>query len=539
MDELEQVKRDIAEVKEDLRPAKGAGDRELVRIRESLVKKESRKRLSSSSELKELDFASSLEKEDFPPSNGGAVLFQRSHLVNRMVDTFTSRFKDSTKYSNFYFRHSACTGKTVLLKLFGKELQQRGFVVFLLTALEMDEFPTGYFQDLADRMAREGKQVAVLVDEVQRNVNSKHWDYLLKKAASNLLVIGTGIYDQVNKSPQFLDKYPSTDNPTIGQLTEEDMPEVLSHFIPQGRADSLWDLKTKALRELLVATDGQLYPFVVLAKHLLAPERVECLSNVSAYMTSKTFYFSDDYIRVRKRCYDLSQAKVELLSRFLLGLRTRTSFISPLLVQEVFRRLLKTFPSNEIELDLSGKSSSVVEQIIVAGLTDMLPLDFEECNFSTLEDDERGLAFRWGVCGGSALENQVWLTSEVVTEERNGKAGAKPTIDFVVNGDLNLGLELAKDRTDEAMLDKLKKIGKGGVYSRHNSYLFHFVFKGTLEDAVRQVNGFPIDLQTRVYTYMRDYNTLLCGTKVVREGVVHRLLHLDPCIQLVPDSLVH
>eukprot|EP01039_Chlorochromonas_danica_P012978 gene12978-14966_t len=38
-------------------------------------------------------------------------------------------------------------------------------------------------------------------------------------------------------------------------------------------------------------------------------------------MTGKTFYFSDDYVRVRKRCYDLSQTKVELLSRFLLEQR--------------------------------------------------------------------------------------------------------------------------------------------------------------------------------------------------------------------------
>lgn len=493
---------------------------------------------SDDTNLQELDFERTLEKEDFPPSNGGAVLFKRAQLVKRMVDTFTTRVKDSTKYSNFYFRHSAGTGKTVLLKLFGKELQQRGFVVFMVTARVMDDFPTGYFQELADRMAREGKQVAVLVDEVQRNVNSKHWDFLLKKAPHNLLVIGTGISDLINESPQFLDKYPSTDNPTIGQLTEEDMPEVLDHFIPKGRADSQWDLKTNALRELLVATGGQLYPFVVLAKHLLEPERVERLSNVSAYMTSKTFYYSDDYVRVRKRCYGLSQNKVDLLSRFLLeerhepndtenamksGLWTGTSFISPLLVQEVFRQLLKTFPSNEIKLDLSGKSSSVVEQIIVAGLANMRPLDFEESNFSTLDNNERGLAFRWGVCGGSALKNQVWLTSEVVTEERKGTAGAKPTIDFVVNGDLNLGLELARDRTDVAMLNKLKKIGKGGVYSRHNSYLFHFVFNGTMEDAVRQVNGFPIDLQTRVYTYMKDYNALLCGTKVVRKGVVRKL----------------
>jgi hypothetical protein len=54
--------------------------------------------------------------------------------------------------------------------------------------------------------------------------------------------------------------------------------------------------------------------------------------------------------------------------------------------------------------------------------------------------------------------------------------------------DLNLGLELARDRSDKAMLDKLKKIGKGGMYSRHDSYLFHFVFSGTMEAAMRQVD---------------------------------------------------
>lgn len=452
-------------------------------------------------------------------------MFKRSHLVKRMVDTFTTKVKDSTKYSNFYFRHSVGTGKTVVLKLFGKELQQRGFVVFMVTAPGMDEFRWGYFEELADRMAREGKQVAVLVDEVHRNVNSKHWDFLLKKAPQNLLVIGTGISDLINESPPFLDKYPSMHNPTIGQLTEEDMPEVLDHFIRQGKADSQWELKTKALRELLVATGGQLYPFVVLAKHLLEPERVEHLSNVSAYLTSKTFYYTDDYVRVRKRCFDWNQTKVNLLEERLdlwSGLRTGTSFISPLLVQEVFRQRSETLPSDEIKLDLSGKSPSVVEQIIVAGLANMRPWDFEESDFSTLDINERGLAFRWGVCAGSALKNQVWLTSEVVTEERIGKAAAEPTIDFVVNGDLNLGLKLARDRTDGAMLGMLKKIGKGGYYSR-DSYLFHFVFKGTMEDVVRQVNVFPIDLQTRVYTFLKDDNALLCGTKVVRKGVVRTL----------------
>eukprot|EP01033_Poteriospumella_lacustris_P018678 gene18678-13453_t len=161
-----------------------------------------RQQQTAATNLQELDFERTLEKEDFPPSNGGAVLFKRAPLVKRMVDTFTTRAKDSTKYSNFFFRHAAGTGKTVLLKLFGKELQQRGFVVFMVTALAMDRRPEDYFKDLADEMAKDGKQVAVLVDEVQRNVNSLHWDSLLKKAPDNLLVIGTGISSE---SPQFLD----------------------------------------------------------------------------------------------------------------------------------------------------------------------------------------------------------------------------------------------------------------------------------------------------------------------------------------------
>jgi hypothetical protein len=164
--------------------------------------------------------------------------------------------------------------------------------------------------------------------------------------------VGTGISDLVNEAHQFLDKFPSV-HPSIGQLTDEDMPDVLDHFIPDGKADSQRDLKTNAMNELLVATSGQLYPFVVPAKHLLEPETAVHLTNVSAYLTSKTFYYSDDYINVQcaKRCYGLSKSKVELLARFLLeqprgskdteyaattGLWTATSFVSPLLVQEVF-----------------------------------------------------------------------------------------------------------------------------------------------------------------------------------------------------------
>lgn len=496
--------------------------------------------LTGKPNLQEFVLEQTLEEEDFPPSDGGAVLFKRRKLVERMVDIFITKANKSARFSNYYFRHAAGTGKTVLLKLFGKELQQRGFVVFMLTAPELDDYPSGYFKELSDAVARDGKQVALLVDEVQRNVYSKHWDSLLKKAPRNLLVIGAGISDLIHESPQFLDKFPSNDHPAIGHLTEEDMPEVLGHFIPSGTADPQWDLKTGALRELLTATGGQVYPFVVIAEHLLVPERVEHLSNVSAYLTSEAFYKCAACAMVRKRCFSFSGPNLEMLSRFLLekprepndrddasksGLWTGSNFVSPLLVQHIFRNLVSSVSaSSQITLDRTDKAPPLVEQIIAAGLADMRPLDFEETNYPTMDNNERGMAFRWGVCAGAALKEQVWLSSEVVTDQKKDKSGAKPTIDFVVNGNLNMGVELAKDRSFQAIMEKAKKIAKGGVYGqRHDSYIFHFVLNGTEQKAVEQLGKFPAEVQPRVYTYLRDYNRLLCGTKTVREGVVRRL----------------
>lgn len=215
-----------------------------------------------------------------------------------------------------------------------------------------------------------------------------------------------------------------------------------------------------------------------------------------------------------------------------------TTFVSPLLVQEVFRELVMTYPSNEIELDRSDKSPPMAQQIIEAGLANMKAPDFKEGNFSTMNNNERGLAHRWGVCAGAALKEQVWLTSEVVTKERNenkDNIGAKPTIDFVVNGSLYMGLELAKNRTPKDIAVKFEKLGK--EYGRHDSYIFHFVFKGTLDEARQQVEqAVPEkDKQSRVYTFVKDYNTLLCGTKIVHKGVA---LNLSTPLDMYPVGRV-
>ena len=98
---------------------------------------------------------------------------------------------------------------------------------------------------------------------------------MLKEVLVNLLVVGTGIPDLRLASPHIHDEYPSVDNSTITQLSFEDMPEVLAHFIPLGEADELWEVKKTALDELLIATGEQPFSFLTIAKPLMKPEQRE------------------------------------------------------------------------------------------------------------------------------------------------------------------------------------------------------------------------------------------------------------------------
>lgn len=200
-----------------------------------------------------------------------------------MADVFVSH----NPYESYCFHGPPGSGKTVLLNLFGRELQQRGFVVYMLNAPRLDRFPSAYFTKLAKKWAASQRQIALLVDDVHDNVHGEHWNDLLKEAPTNLLVVGAGSPDLRIAAPSFRQLYPDANIPVVTQLTNEDMPQVLAHFVPLGEADDLWETKKTALTELRVATGGHLFPFVTFAKHLMDPEKAPHLSEVSAYLSSK------------------------------------------------------------------------------------------------------------------------------------------------------------------------------------------------------------------------------------------------------------
>lgn len=422
-----------------------------------------------------------------------------------------TRDEDGRYYSH-YICHSAGSGKTVLMKLFGRELQQRGFVVYMLPASQLDEYPPSFFVNLAKKWAASQKEVAVLIDEVQTThcyYDNEHWDDLLHEAPSNLLVVGTGRPAGKATLPRFRQNYPDENHPLITQLISEDMPEVLAHFIPLGEADELWETKKRALNELLVATAGQLFPFVTIAKHLMATENVQYLSNVSSYLTSEQFYHHEGFEKVHGKCYSLP----ELLNTF--------GFTYPLVVNEVFRRrvaMSATDANEPFELDLTGTKGPMVEQILAAGLSNMNTVDFDDVKVPTLQNPEKCVAADWALAASCVLKGQVWLASDVVAGPAK-RLGAT----WMVHRPLSLRLELARDRTDADMTELLAATATGGESHSADSYLFHFVLKGTLDDAIRQVKSLPTEEHSRVYTFVKDGNTLLCGANTVRHSVVRRL----------------
>lgn len=486
--------------------------------------------------LKLFNFEESMDSgSDFPLSDGGRIIFERKALVKRMVATFC----DNKKYRSFYFRHRPGTGKTVLLKLFGRELkEQRGYVVYMTTAPKLSRLSAEYIEDLVAASDKSGTKVALLIDEVHSDPNSEHWDFLLKKSHPHLLVIGAGI-SPVSNSPQFDVKYPEwlLNRPAIGPLTEEDMDEVIGHFVPAGDTEELRALKIKALHDLRVATGGHLYPFVAIAQHLMLPENNKHLSKVALYLSSEEFLSGEVYTDVYARALTLNLDVEHCLSRLFLNESLnenalnlifkegygRDLNISPLVIQLLLQSsaLSKRSPGRSIDIDPDFLLHPIQEQVIVAGLIAFKADEFQEVHFPDLISNERALAFRWGVNAIAALGTQVWIASEVVTEERPGEPGAKPTIDFFINSAHNMGIEMARNVTAQKLREKLQKVTEGGCYGRHKTYILHFDFSGDYNEVIAKIENLP--RQDLLYTYVRHYNLLLRGTDIVRTNVVRGL----------------
>jgi hypothetical protein len=198
---------------------------------------------------------------DFPRDGGGSVIFQRDELIQKTVEMVLKKDTNENNFPSYYWRAPPGSGKTVFLKLMGKELQSRGCDVYsIFLARDLERYHNGYFKNLCENAGT--RTVVLLIDEVQHNTKSSVWDELLKShRPQNLLVLGVGIPKIVVPSPQFQEKFPQSGELFPMFLTPNNLPEICTFFkakykyIPD-------EVIQKSCQTILYYTSGQIFPTI-------------------------------------------------------------------------------------------------------------------------------------------------------------------------------------------------------------------------------------------------------------------------------------
>ena len=474
--------------------------------------------------------------EDFPLHGGGKVVFHRDLFIKKTATLVLDK-KESSRYRSHYWRATAGAGKTVFLKLMGRELQKRGCDVYMITGPLMDKYDEGYFSNLA----KEGgdKTVVLMVDEVQKNLTSWHWDAVLKGSQpANLLVLGVGLPQLDGYSPQFDDKYPVEGDLFPMFLTLDDLPEVCLHF--NKSTSQTEEITARVCERLLEFTAGHLFPFIAFVRHLLDPDSKINLTDIGIdkYLASKEFSDSATFGEVRNRCFGFmkyslltSAEKVlfkiggagdkEALEKF--GVLNEDAFVSPLLIGHVFSKIKVPRSLHATTMDRS-KETPYAQQIICAGLRDMNEEDFKDAHYE-MDAVENAVGFKWGY-NVKAVLGDVWVAPQVRTMNKDHKGrGPKPVIDFFFNGRYNIVIELALNLKADGVQEHVARFDN--YYSRYDS-VPGAEFTGAVFH-IQTENDHPvIDMKepyntpkykNYVYTFVKRRNALFRGSSLVKSNV--------------------
>ena len=465
----------------------------------------------------------------FPKNGFGTVLLSRRRLVEGALRSILE------SRETHYWRGPPGSGKTVFLQLLGRELQKHGEVYWLGNAGYLTRTSDDTFKCLAKKGAEKGRDVFLIIDEVQDNPNSPCWTYLLKNYPSNLITIGAGIATLENVSAPFAKKHPSPDSaaPPPLSLTREDVNELAAYWVDR-RLDISASKISEILMFLLQYTGGHFFPLARYSEHIFTSVLpIWDVDFVRMYISGFEFARSSAFISVFERCFNTLSTEVKSASiRIFEGnLATEDAwrldkagywnnatkwFLSDLFVVHVFKAIPLV---STAKID----AKPTVLDVLVGGLTCMRDDDFEE-PFSGNSRYEDGIGFSWGWNVKKEIPS-LYVCPQ--TQVLKTSAGVKSSlVDFYFNGNLNLAVELARNRTPAQLAEKLDKfqavqkcranLGKSGAYACWPNFaVLHFQLYG--KEVV--FPSAPYKDSDFFFTYHKPTNTLYQGRNVVRINV--------------------
>lgn len=475
----------------------------------------------------------------FPANGVPKHHVSRSKFVDQIVNNIISSNESQ------YIRGPRGSGKTVLLKLIGEKLKNYGDVYWISTASNLPELGgTWPLEELVSKS--NGKMVYFLIDEAHSSkaTDDPRWMYLLKEKPDNVVTIAAGIENFKCSSADFENSYPSS-----GLLaTSDDLSELALFWSKCGiQAEVI----SSALNYLLKFTGGHFYPLLALSEHFFNVKSLT-LHHVKKFLNSDEFFRSNIFKRIHTRCYQsldssiklaatelfecrLSKASLDNLEKIGYWDNNKSQLLSQLLVYVLFG-LSKPVESSILigkydstRLESLRKSLALpddqlmhlldVEKIIITGLKKMETRDFYEPNERNFVY-ENPIGFRWARYAQSKISNINMLPQTQATKNRDFEEGpgAKPTIDFYVNGNLNTAFELARNCDQRSIDSKFSRfLDVNGAHSqwRERFCIFHFQLSGSTVTLPSKYNNY----RHLLYSYLMEENVLYCGDKILYKRV--------------------
>ncbi len=466
---------------------------------------------------------------------------------------------DKPSYSSLYIRGPVGSGKTYLLNLLAHYVQSKGYRTFFIKhSMELNDVKESELITLENSAKASKSKVFLFIDEVHQNTNALIYNYLLKES-KYIYTIGAGI-PRTGYSPRFQRKL----DPTDIFVQESELDECVNCF------DSLFPGYNRENINNVVKwtwdyTGGHMYPFVKFTEYLLTNHKDQCcLGDADIEKVVVSLNADDPVIRdIKERAFDdqtsLGYARNVLLS----GYKDNTNipflsdkgywdekkndFISNLFVTQCLNSVRKVndqvanwklldpdsitadaFKELEnkgiekrkqaeklketISLVTSKRRAEILEQILIYGLCNMKESDFMDlCDVMRIENS---ISYNFGV--RIAEIPGLHATFQKTVRGSAKKVGHPATIDFYLNGKLDMYIEAIRNADDTSMKEHVDRFEIGAYKQFKDSYvILNYDFKNIAAPNCLSQIKYP----EKVYTYIKQINTLYKGRNVLKRNV--------------------
>ena len=393
----------------------------------------------------------------------GKYILSRKRVVNVVMAAMQEQLSYSpTESTGVYLSGCRGMGKTSDLHLIAHHLYSKGWEVYWFKSAAA--IPQGMGQQF-EKYARlnKGKNIAVLVDEVNTNPNSDLFTALLKDAPGNITTIGAAVsqYEPTGGTAFFKAQL----NSSILALKDddEDVVQLIEYWKNLPNQTVSAEMIHHVSIYLLKYCAGHVYPVLTFMEYFFTNPEVSChLVSAEAFnchIRSAEFKNHTVYRNIILRCFKQemkNNSAVDALFRAICGkphARDKETLVrmgwwdtdadnatSALLMSEALTYVLLDTNETPMYVDDKLTSEQNLENLIIEGLYRMLSHELIWREQDNKWPVENALTFSWGRHVLSLYRN-VHLEFETPCGNR--------WMDFYINGTINAGLEILRNATQK------------------------------------------------------------------------------------------